>query len=74
MKYRFDISIVEAVRIRGLTINRLAQLAHVSPSTVSAAVHGQELQIATALRIARAVSQAPVVDELERWSRGGPGD
>jgi len=70
MKYRFDITLVEAVRIRGLTVQRLAQLARVSPATVSAAIHGQEMQIATALRIARAVSETPIVDALERWSRG----
>lgn len=68
MKYRFGEGFAEAVRVRGLTVSKLAALAHVSPATASAAVRGNEVQISTALRIARAVNEAPVIDVLERWA------
>lgn len=69
MKYRFGPAFSDAVRVRGLTATRLAQLAHVSTATAAAALQGRELQIATALRLARAVSEAPVVPALEQWVR-----
>jgi plasmid maintenance system antidote protein VapI len=70
MKYRFGEGFSEAVRVRGLSAQRLAQLAHVSPATVSAALHGRDVQVTTALRIARAVTDAPVIPLLEQWSDG----
>jgi hypothetical protein len=70
MKYQFGPALADAVRVGGLTARTLAQSAHVSPAVVSAALHGREVQMATALRIARAVSQAPVVPELQQWHRG----
>ena len=70
MKYRFGAGFLEAVQARGLTIQKLAELAHVSPATASAALHGREVQIATAQRIARAVTQAPIVPGLEEWRAG----
>jgi hypothetical protein len=69
MKYRFGPAFSDAVRIRGLTVTRLAQLAHVSTATAAGAVQGRELQIATALRLARAVSEAPIIPALEQWVR-----
>ncbi len=69
MKYRFDPSFAEAVRIRGLTVTKLAELAHVSSSTAAAAIRGRDVQIATALRLARAVMETPVVPALEQWVR-----
>ena len=71
MKYRFGEQFAGAVRIRGLTVSQLAERAGVSPGTVAAALHGREVQIRTALRIARAVSEAPVVPALEEWAEGG---
>jgi transcriptional regulator with XRE-family HTH domain len=67
MRYRFGAGFSEAVQIRGLTAQKLAQLAQVSPATASAALRGRDVQMASALRIARAVTQAPVVPELEQW-------
>lgn len=69
MKYQFGPAFSDAVRIRGLTVTRLAQVAHVSTATAAAALQGKELQIATALRLARAVSETPVVPALEQWVR-----
>ena len=71
MKYRFSEQFADAVRIRGLTVARLAELAGVSPGTVAAALHGRDVQVRTAMRIARAVSETPVVPALEEWSDGG---
>ena len=71
VKYRFGDQFADAVRVRGLTVSRLAELAGVSPGTVAAALHGREVQIRTALRIAKAVSEAPVVPALEEWADGG---
>jgi len=68
VKYRFSTDFREAVRIRGLTAAKLACLAHVAPATVAAALSGHELRLDTALRIAKAVSDAPVVPALETWS------
>jgi len=67
MKYQFGPEFAKAVRIRGLTAQRLAKLASVSPATVGAALHGRAVQIATALRIVRAVTETPVIDGLEEW-------
>lgn len=71
MKYRFGEQFADAVRIRGLTVSGLAELAGVSPGTAAAALHGRDVQIRTALRIAKAVSEAPVVPALEEWGVGG---
>ncbi len=68
MMYRFGPGFQQAVQARGLTIHKLAELAHVSPATASAALHGRELYIGTAQRIARAVTLAPIVPGLEEWA------
>jgi predicted transcriptional regulator len=70
VKYRFGADFATAVRVRGLTARRLAELASVSPATVGAALGGREVQIATALRIARAVTEVPVIKELDQWGYG----
>ena len=67
MRYQFGPSFADAVRIRGLTATRLAELANVSTATAAAALHGKELQMATALRLARAVTETPVIPALEQW-------
>lgn len=69
MKYQFAPAFLEAVRIRGLTATKLAAIAHVSTSTVGAALQGKEVQMATALRLARAVADTPVIPALEQWVR-----
>lgn len=68
MKYRFSGEFAEAVRVRGLTATQLAQRAGVAPATVAAALRGRDLQIQTAMRIAKAVADAPVIAALETWS------
>lgn len=67
MMYVFGREFARALRIRGLSASRVAELARVSPATVGSALHGREVQVATAMRIARAVADAPVIDELEQW-------
>lgn len=69
MKYQFGPAFLDAVRVRGLTATKLAELAHVSTATAAAALHGREVQIGTALRLARAVAETPVVPALEQWVR-----
>lgn len=68
--YRFGADFTQAVKARGLTVQRLAELAGVSPATASAALRGKDVQMASALRIASAVTRAPVVPELEQWGAG----
>jgi plasmid maintenance system antidote protein VapI len=65
----FDDEFAHALRVRGLTLTELAGRAHVTVATASAAVRGRPLNVSTATRLARAVSSAPVVSELERWAR-----
>jgi len=71
MKYRFDDEFPRALRVRGLTASRVAELAQVAPATVSAAVHGRAVTVTSALRIARAVTSSPVIPELEQWATAG---
>jgi len=68
MKYRFGPDFLRAVRARGLTAQELASLAMVSPATAAAALRGHDVQIATAVRLARAVTAMPVVAALDEWS------
>jgi predicted transcriptional regulator len=67
MKYRFGADLAKAVRVRGLTAQRLAELASVSPATIGSALRGREVQIATALQITRALTQVPVIEALSTW-------
>jgi predicted transcriptional regulator len=70
MMYRFGEGFSQALRVRGLTIQDVARKAAVSPATVSAAVHGRAVQITSATRIARAVTETKVLSELEVWIDG----
>lgn len=67
MRYRFGPTFGHAVRIRGLDLSRLASLADVSPATASCAVRGRDLNLRTAMRIAKVVAACPIVAELEEW-------
>jgi len=55
--------------VRGLSLTEVAQRAHVSVATLSSAVHGHQVNVTTALRLARVASSAPIVPELEAWAR-----
>jgi transcriptional regulator with XRE-family HTH domain len=68
MKYRFGPALSRALQIRGLDMQRVAELANVSPATVSSAVRGRSLNLTTATRIAKVVARSPVLRELEEWS------
>jgi hypothetical protein len=57
-----------AIRIRGLTLTELARRAHVSLARTSAAAHCRQVNITTALRLAKVVSASPIVAELEEWT------
>ena len=57
----FDPEFLHAIHIRGLTIGALAKLAPLSPATVSAAIHGNPVNVRSAVLLARAVAACPVV-------------
>ncbi|MHB8490357.1 MAG: hypothetical protein ACYDCS_09315 [Candidatus Dormibacteria bacterium] len=65
----FGPAFLQAIRARGLTLTEVAGRAHVVVATVSSAVRGHPVNITTALRLARVVSAAPIVPELETWAR-----
>lgn len=67
MRYRFGPAFGHAMRVRGLDLSKVATMADVSPATASSAVRGRSLNLRTAIRLARAVSQCPVLPELEWW-------
>lgn len=68
MRYRFGPAFRHALQVRGLDLVRVAEMADVAPSTVSAAVHGRRLNVRTATRIAKAVGTCQVIPELDRWA------
>ena len=70
MKYRFGPQLATALRVRGLTARAVADAAQVAPATLASALHGREVQMRTALRIARVVADTPVIPELDELSRG----
>jgi hypothetical protein len=67
-RYTFNPSFAHAIRIRGLTLTELSRRAEVVLTTTSSAVRCHEVNLTTALRLARAVDAAPVIPELERWA------
>jgi predicted transcriptional regulator len=67
VRYRFGPSFEQAIRVRGLDLVRIAEMANVAPSTVSSAIRGKRLNVATAVRIAKAVAKCDIVPELESW-------
>jgi len=48
-------------------MRRVADMARVSPSTVSSAVRGRSLNLTTATRIVKVVVSQPVITELDEW-------
>jgi transcriptional regulator with XRE-family HTH domain len=66
----FDREFLHAAHIRGLTISELAQRAHLSPATVSAAVHGRPVNVRSAVLMARTLAACPIIKELEEWATG----
>ena len=62
-----------AVAIRGLTVTEVARRAGVSLPTASSALRQRPLNVATALRLCRAVAGAPIVAELEVWAGNSGG-
>ena len=67
----FDREFLHAVHVRGLTIRELAQRARLAPATVSSAVHGKPLNVHSAVALARALANVPVIQELEEWAARG---
>lgn len=67
----FNPDFAQAMRVRALTMTELAHRTGLALGTVSAAVEGRPVNLTTAVRLARAVSAAPVVPELEVWG-GAP--
>jgi hypothetical protein len=72
--FRFSPDFETAVRVRGLTASRVAELARVAPATVSAALHGRRVTLQCALRIARAVHGCSVIPELAAWAEAPASD
>jgi hypothetical protein len=71
-RLRFGPEFTRAVQIRGLTLTAVASGAGVALATASAAARGAPVNVATALKLSRAVAAAPVVPELDAWI-GRPG-
>lgn len=66
-RLRFGPEFLRAVQVRSLTLPELARRAGVASATASAAVRGAPLNATTALKLARAVADAPVIDVLDQW-------
>ena len=66
-RIRFGAELGYALQVRALTLSEAARLANVAVATVSAAVDGRQVNVGTALRIARAVAACPLVPELVEW-------
>jgi hypothetical protein len=68
-RFRFGPEFTRAVQIRGLTLTAVARGAGIALATASAAARGDPVNVATALKLSRAVAAAPVVPELDAWMR-----
>jgi hypothetical protein len=66
-RFRFGPEFTRAVQIRGLTLTAVARGAGIALATASAAARGDPVNVATALKLSRAVAAAPVVPELDAW-------
>ena len=63
----FSAELLRAIRIRGLTLQEVAQKSGLSAATVGSAVAGKKVNMSTALRIGKAVHETKVIPELEQW-------
>jgi transcriptional regulator with XRE-family HTH domain len=54
-----------AIQLRGLKLEELATLADVSPGTVSKALAGRPIRASPLRALAKALTEAPVVDGAE---------
>jgi uncharacterized membrane protein YadS len=66
-RFRFGPEFTRAVQVRGLTLTAVARGAGIALATASAAARGDPVNVATAVKLSRAVAAAPVVPELEAW-------
>lgn len=65
--------LIHAIQVRGLHLSDVARLSGLALPTVSAAVSGRLVNIATALAVARAISSSPMVAELKALIGEPPG-
>lgn len=56
-----------AMQVRALSLTELARRSGVAVATASSAARGRPVNVTTALRIARAVGDRPVIPELLEW-------
>jgi hypothetical protein len=66
MRITFRGDLIYELAARGLDYRRAAELAGLSEITVSAAAHGRQVNLATAVRLAKLLHARPVNPELAR--------
>jgi hypothetical protein len=57
--------LTHAIQVRGLHLSDVARITGLTLPTISAAVSGRRVNVATALAVTRAVISRPVITELE---------
>jgi hypothetical protein len=74
-RLRFGPQFTRAVQVRGLTLTVVARDAGVALATACAAARGDPVNVATAVKLSRAVAANPVLPELDAWlsTRGTAG-
>jgi hypothetical protein len=66
MRVSLDSSkLTHAIQVRGLHLSDVARISGLTLPTISAAVSGRQVNVATALAVTRAVISRPVITELE---------
>ena len=70
MRITFRADLVYELAARGLDYRRAAELAGLSEITVSAAAHGRQINLTTAIRLAKLLEARAVIPELERCLGG----
>ncbi len=63
----FGVELRYAMQVRALSLTDVARQSGVAVATASSAARGRPVNVTTALRIARAVADRPVVPELLQW-------
>jgi transcriptional regulator with XRE-family HTH domain len=56
-----------AMHVRGLSLTEVARHSGVAIATASSAAMGRPVNVTTALRVARAVADRPIIPELLEW-------